>query len=277
MTFLVPSSLDSLSGAYPLSPAVLRHDLARHPLLSLAALAEAAEELPPAQVERRVADAANGSDFAMAATDGSTAADIIPSIEASGNWIMLRFVEQLPRYRDLLQGLMAELDPMLAPRTGRSLSLRGFVFISAPSTLTPFHFDAEYNILFQVAGDKDFVTYRPEPPFLSRDRREAYHRAGDNMLPWRDGYQTRGTTHRLTPGDALYVPYASPHWVRAGDAPSVSLSMTWQCDWSLAAGDALVVNPLLRRFGLPAGIPAWPTKPIWRALGCRAARRVGLL
>lgn len=258
-------------------PAVFRHELAHHPLLSLPALAEAARELPGQHVERRVAHAANGSDFAMDASGRGDVADIIRSIETSDNWIMLRFVEQLPRYRDLLQGLIAELDPTISPLTGPSLSLKGFIFISAPGTLTPFHFDAEYNILFQIAGNKDFVTYPPAPPFLSRDRREAYHRAGENMLPWQDDFEALGTVHPLAPGDALYVPHASPHWVRAGSAPSISLSMTWQNDWSLAAGDALTINPLLRRFGLPAGIPVWPEKPVLRAFGCRAARRVRLL
>lgn len=276
MTFLAPSSLGSFFTAYPLSPAILGHELAHHPLLSLAALAEAARELPGQHVERRVADAVNGGDFAMDAPGGD-AADVIPSIETSGNWIMLRFVEQLPRYRRLLEGLMAELDPAIAPLTGASRSLKGFIFISAPGTLTPFHFDAEYNILFQIAGDKDFVTYPPEPPFLSQGRREAYHRAGENMLPWQDDFEALGTVHPLAPGDALYVPHASPHWVRAGAAPSISLSMTWQNDWSLAAGDALTINPVLRRLGLPADIPVWPKKPVWRALGCRAARRVRLL
>lgn len=277
MSYLIPSSLDGLSGAYPMSPAKLRHGLARHPLLTLAALAEAADELPPQHVERRVADAANGGEFAMDLAAEGAVADAIGSIESGRNWIMLRFVEQLPRYRNLLQALMAEIAPAVAPLTGRSHLLKGFVFISAPGTLTPFHFDAEYNILFQIAGDKDFVTYPPEPPFLSRERREAYHRAGENMLPWRDGFDALGTTHRLAPGDALYVPHAAPHWVRGGSKASVSLSMTWQNDWSLAVADALAVNPLLRRMGLPAKVPQWPEKPGWRALGGRVARRAGLL
>ena len=277
MTFLVPSSLGGFSKAYPLSPAILRHELAHHPLLSLSALAQAARDLPEQHVERRVADAAHGGDFAMDTPGGGDIADIIPSIETSGNWVMLRFVEQLPRYQGLLQSLMAEIDPAITPLTGVSQSLKGFIFISAPGTLTPFHFDAEYNILFQIAGDKDFVTYPPEPPFLSRDRREAYHRAGENMLPWQDDFEALGTVHPLPPGDALYVPHASPHWVRAGPMPSISLSMTWQNDWSLAAGDALTVNPVLRRFGLSADIPAWPKKSVWRAFGCRAARRARLL
>lgn len=260
-----------------MSTAILRHELAHHPLLSLSALADAVHELPAEHVERRVANAANGGDFAMDSPNDGTVADSIRSIGTSGNWIMLRFVEQLPRYRDLLQGLMAELDPAIDPLTGPSLSLKGFIFISAPGTLTPFHFDAEYNILFQIAGDKDFATYPPALPFLPLDRREAYHRAGENMLPWQDEYEAQALVHHLTPGDALYVPYASPHWVRAGAAPTVSLSMTWQNDWSLAAGEALTVNPVLRRFGLPADPPVWPKKPVWRALGCRAARGMRLL
>lgn len=277
MSFLTPSSLGGFTRAYPMSTAMLRHELAHHPLLSLPVLAEAVQELPAEHVERRIANAANGGGFAMDSPDGATVADSIRSIGTSGNWIMLRFVEQLPRYRDLLQSLMAELDPAIAPLTGPSMSLKGFIFISAPGTLTPFHFDAEYNILFQIAGNKEFATYPPEPPFLSLDRRETYHRAGENMLPWQPGFEAQAMMHHLAPGDALYVPYVSPHWVRAGAAPSVSLSMTWQNDWSLAAGDALTVNPVFRRFGLPAGAPVWPRKPAWRALGCRAARGMRLL
>lgn len=277
MRYLKPSSLGNLSGAYPMLPAKLRHDLARHPLLTLSALSDAARELPSQHVERRVADAVNGGEFAMDMAAGDGVADAIGSIETGRNWIMLRFVEQLPRYRDLLQKLMAEIAPAVAPLTGPSHSIKGFVFISAPGTLTPFHFDAEYNILFQIAGDKDFVTYPPEPPFLSRERREAYHRAGDNMLPWQDGFGALGTAHRLAPGDAIYVPHAAPHWVRGGAKASVSLSMTWQNDWSLAVADALSVNPLLRRLGLSAQVPVWPKKPGWRALGGRVARRAGLL
>lgn len=277
MTYLTSSSLDGFTGAYPMAPAMLRHDLVGHPLLTLQALAEAARELPEQHVERRVADAANGDAFAMDDASAGTPADAIGSIATGRNWIMLRFVEQLPRYRDLLQALMAEVAPAIAPRTGPSHTLKGFVFISAPGTLTPFHFDAEYNILFQIAGNKDFVTYPPQPPFLSPERREAYHRAGENMLPWQDRFETLGTAHRLAPGDALYVPHAAPHWVRGGPEASVSLSMTWQNGWSVAAADALTFNPLLRRVGLSGGVPVWPQKPGLRALGCRIARRAGLL
>src|SRR3546814_14211762 len=99
--FIAPADLDSLSGAYPLAPAVLRHGLADHPLLTLSALADAASEMPAEHVERRIADAVNGGDFAMDTAAHAPVADSIRAIETGGNWIMLRFVQQLPRYRDL--------------------------------------------------------------------------------------------------------------------------------------------------------------------------------
>src|SRR3546814_14924302 len=63
--FIAPADLDSLSGAYPLAPAVLRHGLADHPLLTLSALADAASEMPPEPVDRRISAADNCADFAI--------------------------------------------------------------------------------------------------------------------------------------------------------------------------------------------------------------------
>src|SRR3546814_12840330 len=98
---------------------------------------------------------------------------------------------------------MAEIEGVVGANTCPWRTLKAFVFISAPGTLTPFHFDAEYNILFQIAGDKDFATYPPEPPFLPLDRREAHHRDGDHMLPWHPEYQALAPVHPLTPRDEI--------------------------------------------------------------------------
>ncbi len=278
MHFLALSSVGRFASAYPLSPTMLRHALADHSLLSFEALAKAALELPPQYVERRVGNAANGGEFAMDLSDDADVASVIRSINTSGNWIMLRFVEQLPAYRLLLERLMDQIGPAIAPTTGPGLTMRGFIFISAPGTLTPFHFDCEYNILFQIAGDKQFATYHPVAPWLPLDRHEAYHGGGDNMLPWNDAYEAEANIHHLRPGDALYIPYASPHWVKAGAEPSISLSITWQSQWSQSLGDAMKVNPLLRRWGLPTGnVPTWPKAAKWRSLSCRLARKAGLL
>jgi len=87
---------------------------------------------------------------------------------------MLRGIENLPEYAALLDRLMESLPPAILANTGSPVDIKGFVFLSAPQTHTPLHFDAEYNVLFQVAGTKTFATYPPREPFLSRAEREAY-------------------------------------------------------------------------------------------------------
>lgn len=277
MLLIDPTSVPQLAARYPRDASRLRHQLAAEPLLAYAALAQAARELPRQHVERRVHDAGNGEAFRLL-DDDAHPADSIAAGGVASQWIMLRYIEQLPAYRALLEGLLHELAPVIGPATGPVCDIKGFVFISAPGTHTPFHFDAEYNILFQIAGDKVFAVYPPAPPFIDLARRETYHRAGENMLDWQPGYAAKGDQHLLAPGDALFVPYAAPHWVRAGDAPSISLSVTWQSRQTRSVADALTLNPLLRRFGLRAYDPQVRADAPWlRAAASRVGQRMGLL
>ena len=272
------SSIEKLKGAYPASPAVLSHGLADHPLLAINTLAKAALRMTPHHVERRQAHTANGEGFPHAAQSDVPIDQVILDIAASGSWVMLRFIEQLPEYRDLLNAIMAELGPVIGPATGPGDSIKGFVFISAPGTLTPLHFDAEYNILLHILGDKEFATYPPRPPYLLAAHEEAYHLTGESLLPVNESFASAELVHRLEPGHALYVPYASPHWVKAGMQPCISLSITWQSKWSRRNADALLLNHGLRQKGIALSHPpAWPASSIWRSLAYRSGRKLGLL
>ncbi|MEE4317397.1 MAG: hypothetical protein V2I74_10495 [Erythrobacter sp.] len=191
MSLTDPASIAQLAAAYPRAPARLRHNLVAEALLAHAALADVARRLPPAHVERRVHDAADGEAFGMT-EDQHGAADAIAAGGADKAWIMLRGIEQLPDYRALLHRLLAGLAPAITPVSGPVRDIRGFVFVSVPRTHTPFHFDAEYNILFQIAGGKVFATDPPAPPFLDLAAREAYHRSGENMLEWKPEFALVG-------------------------------------------------------------------------------------
>lgn len=277
MSLIDPTSLSHLRARYPRKPGRLRHHLAAEELLSYPALAQAARALPREHVERRVHNASNGEAFRVLDSDAHLANAIAAGGACSG-WIMLRSIEQLPAYRALLERLLGEIAPVIGPATEELRNFKSCIFMCAPGAHTPFHFDAEYSILFQIAGDKVLAAYPPAPPFLDLARREAYHRTGQNLLEWKHQYAALGEQHMLARGDALFVPYAAPHWIHAGFKPSISLSVTWQCRKCRAIADALSLNPLLRRVGLPAYDPvAAPSAPLLRAAVSRAAQRIGLV
>lgn len=240
------------AGAFPLDPAVFRHSLTDHPLLSLEMLALAAARLKPERVECRNSATTEGHGFTHAVT--VDVAETIRNIGREGRWVMLRFAEQLPDYAELLRQVLAELDPVIG-RFGQPLSPRAFIFISSPGTLTPFHFDPEFNILFQIAGHKRFATYPIGAPWLDDAKQALFHRDGDNLLRWDSAYVEAATVHTLGPGDALFVPYKSPHWVEVAEEPSISLSLTWSCEATLELEAAWQFHGWLAERGIASKAP----------------------
>ena len=146
--------------------------------------------------------------------------------------------------------------------------LQGFIFITSPDGVTPYHFDPEHNILLQVRGTKVMTQFPAgDPRFAPDEVHETYHTGGGRELKWRDDLLAGGPEFPLAPGEALFVPVMAPHFVRNGPAPSVSLSITWRSDWSFAEADARAFNGVLRRMGLaPARPGRWPARNRAKAL-----------
>lgn len=230
----------------------------------------------PAHVEVRRGDGGAGGDFAHLTTAQRSAPHVIRTIAGSGCWLMLRFAEQLPAYRALLADILAPFAASVGARTGAMRDPHAFIFISSDAMVTPFHCDAEYNILFQIAGDKSFSTFPTGAPFMTAEAEERMHLTGENLLGWDDGYRAAATEHRLAPGDALYVPYKAPHLVEVLRGPSISLSLTWKSDWSLAQDDAHRFNAAMRKLGLrPRPVPSWPERTALRSTASKLMRRAG--
>jgi ribosomal protein L16 Arg81 hydroxylase len=263
--------------AYPLEPANMIHTLANHPLLSFDALAEAAKRMDPAHVECRVASRNEEGTFDHLPTTSINKSELIRSIETSACWIMLRFVNQLPEYRALVCEIMSDLRPQIEATTGPVRDPLAFVFVSSAQSITPFHFDPEYNILFQIRGKKSFSLSRPVAPFVTEAAHDRLHRNGDNLLESNEDFEKAASTYLLMPGDALFVPYKAPHRVCVADEPSISISVTWKSDWSLECDEGHRFNALARRLGLhPKALGEWPARHAAKALISKTARRFGV-
>lgn len=275
MSVFSPEDHASFAAHYPEAPHKLRHALSGHPLLELGALAGLAEALPPTSVEYNFADLPVGITEKPGAT-GIPIGETIRRIEHTGSWAALKNIEAVPDYAALLHDLLAELRPLIEARTGAMLKPQGFIFITSPGGVTPYHFDPEHNILLQVRGTKVMTQFPAgDPAFAPDSVHETYHTGGGRELTWRDELLPGGREFPLVPGEALFVPVMAPHFVRNGPEPSVSLSITWRSDWSFAEADARAFNGLLRRIGLAPRAPGrWPARNRAKALAWRVVSKL---
>lgn len=270
-----PGARSAFAQNYPEVPHVLSHNLPQHELLTLDSLAGLAAHLPESSVEYNRGDLPLGIDGKPAPT-GLSIADTIRHIATSNSWAVLKNIEQSPGYRELLLALLEELRPAIEARTGAMLRPQGYVFISSPNAVTPYHFDPEHNILLQLVGSKVMTQFPAGNPRFAPDiTHEAYHTGGARELRWNDDLADGGTEFALQAGQAVYVPVMAPHFVRNGPTSSISLSITWRSDWSFAEADARAFNHRLRRLGLNPRAPGrWPADNRLKSLACRALRRL---
>ena len=266
-----------LAELYPESPGKLTHDLLDCALLTLESLVELAATLPPESVEYNPGNLPIGIDPNDVPSPKLSPAETVRSIEENGSWMVLKRIEQRPEYGDLLHSCLAEIAPMVRKRTGAMLGSEGFIFISSPGSVTPFHFDPEHNILLQIRGQKTMTLFpADDEELVSPLAHEAFHLGEHHRnQPWDDKFAAKGQAITIAPGEAIHVPVKAPHWVKNGDEVSISLSITWRSEWSYAEADARAFNRLLRNYGLSPKTPQrYPGRNQIKSIAARAMRKL---
>jgi quercetin dioxygenase-like cupin family protein len=268
-----------LGETYPLQPVPLAHRLGDHPLFTVEALKTLARRMNPVDILSNVADLPVEVKPEGVHEISPNAEAVIDSIGDKCSWMVFRHVQNDPEYGALLNEMVEELTPIVGPRTGEMLAMKGFIFISSPGAVTPFHFDPEYNVLMQLSGEKVMTVFPAyEESLVSEDAHERVHTHGHVNVPWREEMAAQGRAFTLKAGDALFVPFKAPHWVKNGPDVSISLSITWQSEWSYAEADARMMNVTLRRWGgKPRPLKPYPARNLVKSLAWRAIRRAGTL
>ena len=260
---------------YPERVVVLEHGMQAHELLTLEALADLGTALPAGSVEYNPGDLPVGIRPEDVPDNGMSIGDTIRGIDSAASWAVLKNIEQVPEYEALLLSLLGEIRPILETKTGQMLKPQGFVFVSSPGAMTPYHFDPEHNILLQLRGEKWMTTFPAgDSRFAADEIHEGYHLGGHRNLVWQEVFADEGTRHHLAAGKAIFVPVMAPHFVQNGPEPSISLSITWRSDWSFEEADARAFNGWLRRRGVTPKAPGrFPARNRVKALAWRVLRR----
>lgn len=241
---------DTFNSHFDRAPFLVRHNLAGHPLFSLARLIELAKRLPNDHIEYSSGRVPVNLDPTLTPATGLSVEETIRRIESCGSWMVLKYVEQDPEYRELLHDCLGEVE-RCAKRLVPGLCRReGFIFITSPFSTTPYHMDHEHNFLLQIRGQKRVSIFDPaDRSILSEEELERFYSGSHRNLVYRDEYQRKAMVFELAPGAGLHFPVNAPHWVKTGGEVSVSFSVTFRSEVCERKRVIYGVNADLRRLG----------------------------
>ena len=256
-------------------PFLIRHRLCDHPLFSLERLLELARVLPAADIEYNAGDVPVSATPELTPHTGLSVEETIRRIAECRSWMVLKRVERDPAYGALLQQCLAEIKAFAEPLRPGMHFAQGFVFLSSPGSITPYHMDPEHNFLLQIRGTKRVHQWDPRDRTVvsERDLERFYGGAHRNMV-FREAQRATATVVDLTPGLGLHFPVTAPHFVQNGPEVSLSFSITFRTPDLERRSVVYAVNGHLRRRGWrPSAVGLHPWLDTLKHTAFRAWRR----
>ncbi len=251
----------------------IRHDFDRHPLMQLPRLARLAHDLMPSRQCRfiRPGSTQTSEFFHTPKTpDGQDIDTVFARIEEPGSWVALYNVQTDPHYAGFLDDVMASARPLIEPSQPGLFRLAGFIFISAPPSVTPFHIDRENNFWLQIRGRKTMTVFdhRDRAVVSAREVEEFIVHGSLAKVRLDPALREHGREFDVGPGDGVYFPATSPHmtrttteWVRPGDGVSISIGVVFYTAVTRHLARVHQCNRVLRELGLQ---PSFPGTSAWR-------------
>jgi hypothetical protein len=168
-----------------------------------------------------------------------------------------------PEYRRLVDALLDEIKALSEPVDPGMCDRSAYIFVASPGSITPYHMDRDINYLLQFRGKKKISIWDPRDRTVLPDQGlETLFAKPDMPRPtYEDSFQSRAYEFELEPGKAVHHPFTAPHWVKNGDAVSISMSVTFRTASSHRRMRIHKTNYYLRKLGLePAALGASPLR-----------------
>lgn len=252
-------------------PFFIKHNLMDHPLFSIPRLIELSRILPPEHVIYHSGEIRPETALYRGPRTDLSIEQTLREIEECRSWLVLRYVETDPEYRDLINCVLDEIQVYTEPVDPGMLMRQAFLFITSPNAVTPWHTDPEYSFLFQIRGNKRLKIVNPSP--LSEEELEDYFALLRNP-DFREEYHQMASTYDIHEGQGLHFPLTVPHWVHNGDRVAISISITFQTRASDRRMLIYKTNHYLRKSGFkPAPYGKSALADSAKFFAYRAARR----
>lgn len=252
MGSLLDIDASAFSDAFARHSIAVQHALVDHPLFTLDAIAELADRLPQDSVRREsgTLPLVNRNGY-VDVGDGPPSATI-RDVERNGFRISLRDIQQDPEYAELINHCLDEVEQILEHREGGMRRRTGYLFITAPASTTPMHFDPEHSFLLQVRGVKHVSVAAFEDDSVRQRELDHYYDAEECDFA---AMQEVAEDFRLDAGVGVYLPSFVPHWVTTEAGISVSFSIPFYTEFSERAESVNRINRRLRKLSLSPRAP----------------------
>ena len=242
---------DLLRTNFEVRPIRVKHKLEHNPLFQIEALLDAARRLPPPLIECNAGDVPINFPEGRSAGKGLSPGQIVERMSSEKLWLGLKKIDLLPEYREVIEELLSEVGECISATHPGVHNLEGYVFISSPGTVVPYHMDTEHNFLLQIRGDKTMhMLDRTDPAVLREEDLERYYTNTTRRMHFDPALHERAEKWHLEPGEGMHVPVTQPHYVENGDSLSVSLSATFDTPRQQARARVYKVNHYLRKIGM---------------------------
>jgi len=235
-------------------PFLFRHNVSGHPLFALSNLARLAKTLPPSIVEYNAGKIPISlPDWENTPYTGLSAEETVRRIEECGSWMVLKRAEADPGCLGLLNLVLDEVEPLSERIEPGMCEREGAIFVTSPSSVTPYHMDHEINFLLQIRGSKTVSVFSASDREVLSELELEKHFSGPAIhrnMAFRERYQQRATVFELKEGYGLHIPTTDPHWIKNGDRVSISMSTAFKTRASLHRGAVYRLNAQMRGVGL---------------------------
>jgi ribosomal protein L16 Arg81 hydroxylase len=223
---LTPLIQQDWNAFHPWRVGAVQHRVFEDPLLQMDSLLA---------LGRRLEAAGQLLGIDKASTAGTTfttsRADVegLEKIGENKGWAILRYVQNDPIYRKLVDSVLDSIRPQLEPKDPGMHYRAGFIFVSAQHSVTPFHFDVEHNFILQMHGRKRLYVWDPDDLVVASEqaRNRFHYDRNRDLLVWREEFRERAHVFDLEPGQGAYMPSTSPHMVETGSGLSITMSFTY--------------------------------------------------
>ena len=239
----------------------LHHNFHEHPLFQVPELVKLGKELAPFEQCRFMRPGLTPASVIAHDSrhpDGRSIDEFFERLEEPGSSVSLYNIEVIPRYQALLLAVVGTMQDSVESEQPDVFRVNGFVFISAPPSVTPFHIDRENNFWLQLHGHKIMNVWD------HRDRRIVPAEAVEDFIVtqslrkvrYSEEFRAHSQEFHACPGDGVYFPSTSPHmtrsdpeWTAPGDCVSISIGVTFYTSVTRKVARMHQVNRVMRRCG----------------------------